>query len=81
MDKYGEHRWWLSDDAKERAYYQMHEPRLLLPSFGQFCDDIVTLIGRPVWTHEFLSDKLTAQVDAAWATQQLREQQAEASGE
>lgn len=65
LQKYGSNRWWLSEDPRERAYYQINEP-LLLMSFSQFHGDIEKLLNRPVWTHEFASPKLKQEAERAW---------------
>lgn len=65
MQKYGDNKWWLSDDPKERAYYQINEDLQLIP-FSRFHKDIEVLCDRPVWTHEFVSDKLRQEAERAW---------------
>lgn len=55
MATFGEDRWWLSDDPKRRAYGQLHTPdSILLYDMHQFHVDIEALLGRPIFTHEFL---------------------------
>lgn len=65
---YGNNRWWLSADARVRAYYQLHEHIQVLPDFSQFHDDLEKLLGRPVWTHEFAVniEQLRQEAQKAW---------------
>lgn len=65
MKKYADNQWWFSEDPKERAYYQINEP-LLLMSFSQYHKDTEKLLNRPVWTHEFASPKLKQEAERAW---------------
>jgi len=50
--RYGDNKWWLSDNWAEMAYYQLSE-NMLLVDFGDFHKGVEELLGRPVWTHEF----------------------------
>lgn len=50
--KYGDNRWWESEDLRELAYHQIMEP-VLMCEFSDFHKGIERLLGRPVWTHEF----------------------------
>lgn len=52
MQKFGDNRWWTSDDKKVVGYYQLTNPILLVP-FDKFHESVEFLLGRPVWTHEF----------------------------
>lgn len=65
MEKYGENQWWLSENPRERAYYQINEG-ILLMSFSQFHSDIGKLLNRPVYTHEFAFPKLKQEAERAW---------------
>lgn len=47
MEKYGNNRWWRSDDPIEVAYHQLKEP-ILIVSMGYFRDSLDKLFGRPV---------------------------------
>ena len=60
MARYGEHRWWLSEDPREVAYYQLHEHILLIDG-AVFLSAIATLVA-----HEITRDEL------AWAAQGIR---------
>jgi hypothetical protein len=66
--KYGDNKWWLSEDPAEIARYQLFEPILLVP-FGKFHEGTEKLLGRPVYTTEFaLSlDGLKKEANAAIA--------------
>lgn len=66
MEKYGDNQWWLSDDPKVRAYYQVNEPLLLLSSVPQFREDLDKLLNRPVFTHDLVSPKFKQEVERAW---------------
>ncbi|MCM3699177.1 hypothetical protein [Paenibacillus macerans] len=52
MAKYGDNRWWLSDDIKRMSYYQLQEDSLLI-EFEAFHKGVELLLGRKVQTHEF----------------------------
>lgn len=66
MDKYGDNRWWLSNDPKERAYHQIKEPVLLYKSFEDFHADLSVLLNRSVFTHEVTSNNFKLEVERAW---------------
>ena len=51
MEKFGDNRWWTSEDKKVLGYYQLMNPILLVP-FDKFHEALEFLLGRPVWTHE-----------------------------
>lgn len=51
MEKFGDNRWWISEDKKVLGYYQLMNP-VLLVSFDKFHEALEFLLGRPVWTHE-----------------------------
>ena len=51
MEKFGDNRWWTSEDKKVLGYYQLMNP-ILLVSSDKFHDALVFLLGRPVFTHE-----------------------------
>ncbi len=44
--------WWKEKTAREIAEFQMHTVELCLP-FGEFHQAIQSVLGRPVFTHEF----------------------------
>ena len=51
-------RWWELDGLKDdAALIQLRQPRLVMP-FADFQDGIEKLLGRPVWTHEFIRPDL-----------------------
>lgn len=52
MRKYGDNKWWMSNDLLEVARYQIFEPILMVP-FSRFHEGIEKLLGRPIYTHEF----------------------------
>lgn len=52
MDKYGENRWWLSDDVKRMCYFQLQEDNLLI-EFEVLQKGTELLLGRGVQTIEF----------------------------
>jgi hypothetical protein len=65
MRKYGDNRWWISEDPRERAYYQINED-ILLMSFNKLHKDIEILLNRPVYTHEFAFPKIKEEAKRAW---------------
>jgi hypothetical protein len=67
MDKYGDNKWWLSEDQRVLGYYQLNEEILLMP-FSKFHECFEKLLGRPVWTHEFglCYEELKQQAERAW---------------
>lgn len=40
--------------VRERVLFQLQQP-LLCMDFGQFHGDVQEVLGRPVWTHEFVN--------------------------
>jgi hypothetical protein len=54
MRKYGNNRWWRSNDPLEVAKYQVFEDTLLV-QFSLYHEGVEKLVGRPVYTHEFAS--------------------------
>lgn len=74
MDGWGENRWWLSDDPRERGYYQTVEHfskdgRLLMP-FKQYHHDIEILLSRPVFAHELALPELRKEAERAWISRE-----------
>ena len=67
MEKYGDNKWWLSENPKVVGYYQLNE-NILLVKFSDFHKGVEELLGRPVWTHEFGLDLAGLRHDAqkAW---------------
>lgn len=51
LDKYGDDKWWLSDDKRIIGYFQLNEPIIVVP-FDKFHEGLEALLCRPVWTHE-----------------------------
>lgn len=45
-------KFWEEMDLRQRATFQLHEPRLCMP-FGVFHEAVEKTLGRSVWTHEF----------------------------
>jgi hypothetical protein len=45
-------RFWEEMDFRQRAMFQLFEPRLCMP-FEVFHEAVEHALGRPVWTHEF----------------------------
>ena len=52
MKKYGDNKWWNSNDPLYVARYQVFEDILMVP-FDRYHEGIEKLLGRPVYTHEF----------------------------
>lgn len=74
MAVWGENRWWLSGDPKERAYWQTIESLdpsgkycgcLLMP-FKQYHKDIEVLLNRAVYTNELAQLSLLQEAERAW---------------
>ena len=51
-EKYGDNKWWESDDPVHLATWQLFEP-ILMCDFPKFHDGVEKLLDRPVHTHEF----------------------------
>lgn len=47
---------WKKWSKKERAVFQLKEPRLCMP-FAEFHEAVEHVLGRSVWTHEFAAPK------------------------
>ena len=70
MARYGEHRWWLSEDPREVAYYQLHEPILLITA-AVFFSAVATLVGHDVGVRSFFcADDLRSEATVAWQAYQ-----------
>ena len=79
MEKFGDNRWWLSEDKLVLGYYQLLNHILLVP-FDKFQKAVEFLLGRPVWTHEFglNSDGLKEEAERAFnGTQDSEEKRVE----
>ena len=50
--KLAESNFWESMSYKERAIFQINEPKLCMP-FDVFHEAVEKTLGRPVYTHEF----------------------------
>ena len=76
MEKFGDNRWWLSEDKRVLGYYQLMNPRLLV-SFDKFHEALEFLLGRPVWTHEMglNYEVLKAEAERAFKGEQDSEEQ------
>jgi hypothetical protein len=76
MASYGENKWWLSDDPRVRAYYQVIEldrDGRGFYNFSQFQKDLSVLIGRPVFDVDIATRnmaKLRQEVERAWKGKQ-----------
>jgi hypothetical protein len=76
MDKYGDNHWWEEGMPPQvLAYYQMHEP-IMLVHFGRFHGAVEQLIAQPVVNVEFAHPEhsLYRRVDAAWEKYQAEQQ-------
>lgn len=73
LGSYGDNRWWLSEDARTRAYYQtMDENGPLVVPFTQYVQDLDLLLGREVQIYETRTsnrETLRQEVAAAWTKQ------------
>lgn len=49
-----ESKWWEGKTAQEIAVFQLNEDLLCMP-FNVFHKAVEEWLGRPVWTHEFVS--------------------------
>jgi len=67
MEKYGDNKWWESENLKEIAYYQFNEDVLLI-DFVKYHEAMEKLLGRSVFTHEFglNIEGLKQEVEKAW---------------
>src|ERR1022692_2164377 len=76
MASYGENKWWLSDDPRVRAYYQVIEldrDGRGFYDFKQFRDDLSVLLDRPVFGVDIVTrnmDRLRQEVERAWKGKQ-----------
>ena len=52
MQKYGDNFWWESKDPVQVAMYQIFED-ILMVDFSTYHEGLETIVGRPVYTHEF----------------------------
>jgi hypothetical protein len=72
MAGYEGNKWWLSDDARVRAYYQVRELDRNgrgFYDFGQFQRDLSVLLGRSVFDVDIATrnmDRLRQEVEQAW---------------
>lgn len=51
-NKYGNNKWWLSEDPLTLAYYQMNDLKLAIP-MSKLQWAVEQVMERPVWTHQF----------------------------
>lgn len=67
LNKYGDNKWWFSEDPKVIGYYQLNEP-LLVIDFSKFHEGVEKLLNRPVFTLEFgvNYDGLKREAEDAW---------------
>ena len=72
MEHYGENKWWMSDDPRVRAYYQvleMNKSGYGFYSLAQCQRDVAVLLDRPVLGVEFATKNaayLRQSVERAW---------------
>ena len=66
MKKYGDNRWWESQDPEVIARYQFFEG-IIMSDFGTFHRGLEILVGRPVYVHELALNRegLTREVQEA----------------
>lgn len=65
LTSYGDNKWWLSDDPKERAYYQALEPVQVI-DWNQYRRDLKVLLGRIPLPYEMVLDEFEQEVRRAW---------------
>jgi hypothetical protein len=67
LRKYGDNKWWLSEDPKVIGYYQLFE-EILVVNFSKLHEGVEKLLDRPVWSHEFGLNiyKLREDAQLAW---------------
>lgn len=76
MKKYGDNRWWISQNNKVLAYYQTKEP-LMLVSLEKYMKALRVLVGHPVYTNQFLEQnvkQLEGEVERAFKIYQSSEE-------
>lgn len=61
MEKYGDNDWWNSTDVVIRAYHQLFEGTLII-NLDDIYEGLKILTGRPVFTHELVSEELRREV-------------------
>ena len=70
LESYGENHWWVSEDARTRAYYQaLDENRSLILPYRQYVTDLTALLGREVLLSEIMMSNRTLlkqEVEQAW---------------
>jgi hypothetical protein len=71
MERFGENRWWTSDDLRVVSYYQFMSPVMLVP-FPKFHEAAEFLLQRPILTHEFAQnwDGMKAEAEKAFSGKQ-----------
>ena len=62
--KYGDNKWWLSEDPKTVARYQMFEP-VLLVDFQLFKEGVGQFLGREIYTHDLIGKKIKEELRQA----------------
>lgn len=54
---------WKELTVEERGRFQLYQERVCMP-FSKFHEGVESILGRPVWTHEFArSDLLKAEIE------------------
>ncbi len=75
LESYGENHWWVSEDARTRAYYQsFDESHSLILPYRQYVADLGILLGREVLLSEIrMSNRalLKQEVEQAWKVGEL----------
>ena len=68
MEKFLDNRWWLSEDKKVLAYYQLMNSILLVP-FEKFQTALLFLLNRPIMSHELICnyEGLKAEAERAFS--------------
>lgn len=65
MASYGDNRWWLSEDPRERAYRQTMEEIQIL-DWMQYGKDLMALLNRPILPYELVLDDFKQECERAW---------------
>ncbi|VVB59632.1 Uncharacterised protein [uncultured archaeon] len=56
MEKYGDNKWWLSENPVIIARYQLFENTCMVPDIGKILVGLQKLLGRPVYHHDLAFD-------------------------
>ena len=70
MEKYGDNHWWELDvPTQVLAYFQAHEPIMLVENFSRFWEAVDALIGQPTINMQYGTEgmkRLLPKIDAAY---------------